>query len=201
MARRAAVRTAPWIVVLVAGSLAMAACSPSGSPTSSFASVASSPEATPSDSVAPTDDAGPFGCTLPINGVGSTVRAQIADVQVSEHDGFDRITFEFVEGIPQFSIDAATPPLTQDPSGLPIEVQGNAFWRIVLHGGTKLSPEGGITYDGPTDFTPGYQKLVELREAGDFEAVSTWYAGLTDEACIRVITQAGPSRLTIDVQH
>ena len=44
-------------------------------------------------------------------------------------------------------------------------------------------------------------KLVELVEGGDFEAVSTWFAGMSSESCIRVITLGEPPRLVIDIEH
>ena len=63
--------------------------------------------------------------------------------------------------------------------------------------------EGTSSYDGPTDFDPGFATLVDLVEGGDFEAQSTWYLGLSREACVRVIrlTDDGAPRLVIDVEH
>ena len=127
--------------------------------------------------------------------------ASSSDVRVGEHDAYDRITFEFANGIPEFSIEEAEPPFTQDASGLPLEVDGSYFWKIVLRGGTKVSPDGGITYDGPTEFAPGYARLVHLVEGGDFEAVSTWYVGMSATSCIRVAALNDPSRLVIDIEH
>ncbi|MEO6578811.1 MAG: hypothetical protein ABIO99_07940, partial [Candidatus Limnocylindria bacterium] len=59
------------------------------------------------------------------------------------------------------------------------------------------------SYDGSTEFRPGLPSLVHLIEGGDFEAQSTWYLGLTSEACVRVLqlTDDGPPRLVIDIQH
>jgi hypothetical protein len=128
-------------------------------------------------------------------------RAQITDVRVGTHDGYDRVVFEFDSGIPQFTLEEATPPLLRDPSGLEIDVEGNAFWRLVMHGGTAALPDGGASYNGPTDFTPNFPKLSELVSAGDFEAVSSWYIGLDDESCVRVLTLNEPSRLVIDIEQ
>ena len=63
--------------------------------------------------------------------------------------------------------------------------------------------EGTSSYDGPTEFDPGFETLVDLVEGGDFEAQSTWYLGLAREACVRVIrlTDDGAPRLVIDVEH
>jgi hypothetical protein len=161
----------------------------------------SSPPASADPSSEPTDDLGPFACDYPVTGVGTVPLALITDIRVGAHDGYDRVVFQFNDGIPQFRLDEAIPPLLADGSGLPIEVDGNAFWQLVMQGGTRVNPEGGFSYAGPTDFTPGFNKLTQLVTGGDFEAVSTWYFGLEASSCVRVITLTNPSRLVIDVEH
>ncbi len=149
----------------------------------------------------PTASLEPFACSLPVESGGTTDRAQLTDVRVGQHDGYDRIVFEFEGGIPPYTISESTPPFTEDPSGLPIEVEGSYVWQIVLNGGTKMTPDGSSSYDGPTDLTPGFDKLVELVEGGDFEALSTWYAGMSADSCIRVMNLDGVPRLVIDIEH
>ena len=78
-------------------------------------------------------------------------------------------------------------------------VAGKDFLVFILRGGTGLGPSGRVTYDGPTDFTPGYPILVQFVQAGDFEAQSEWVAGLTGPVCIRVFTLTGPDRLVVDL--
>jgi len=205
------------IAALIAAlSLALVACTP-GSPTGSAAeatptaiasespgesqvppSVDESVEPAPSDE--PTDGLGPFACSA-VSSPGPTARAQITDVRVGTHTGFDRVVIEFVGGIPQYIVEPATPPFFQDASGLPLTVNGDAFWHVVLNGGTKVSPEGGITYSGETEFSPGYPQLVHVIEGGDFEAVSNWYIGTNETACARVLTLSAPDRLVIDLEH
>ena len=179
-----------------ASASAAASASASSAPTAS----ASASEST-APSAEPSDDQGPFSCTLPVTAAGTVDRAQITDIRVGTHDGYDRIAIEFDAGIPEYRIEAATPPFTQDPSGLPMNVAGSAFWKMVLNGGTIVSPDGGTTYGGSRDFKPGFPKLVEFVTGGDFEAVSTWYIGLSDVSCIRVQALSSPSRLVIDIQH
>ena len=89
-------------------------------------------------------------------------------------------------GCPEISLDRATPPFTEDASGLPIDVEGTSFLRLTMRGGTKQTEDGTSSYDGPTDFDPAFPMLVDLTEGGDFEAQSTWYLGLNGEACPRV---------------
>jgi hypothetical protein len=203
--------TAPLFVlsILVAGCSGLGS-SPSASPIASggaSASVIQSAAATASGAASesqaaePSGDLGAFICTLPVSDPGTATRSQITEVRVGTHEDYDRITFEFDAGIPQYDVEAATPPFFADPSGLPLEVAGSAFWRISLIGGTKVTPDGVVTYSGPTNFVPRFAALVQLKEGGDFEAVSTWYVGLTDTSCIRVLTLSEPDRLVIDIQH
>jgi hypothetical protein len=212
--RHAPVGTIAWATALIA-LLALAACTP-GSATSSptatalasasgsagaseTAAPSTEPSAAPSDE--PTDDLPDFSCDMPTSGVGTVAIAHLLDVRVGEHPGFDRVVFEFDEGIPAFTIDDASPPFTEDASGLPLEVEGDAFWSLRLDGGTKQGEDGGATYGGPTDFQPDFEQLVHLTEGGDFEAVSTWYLGLQGETCLRVLTLGDPARLVIDIEH
>ena len=165
-------------------------------PASVPASVAPSAEPVPSDAL------GPFSCDLPVVEDATVGRAQIVDVRVGTHPGYDRVVFEFADGLPEISLDRATPPFTQDASGLPIDVEGTSFLRLTMRGGTKQTEDGTSSYDGPTDFDPAFPMLVDLTEGGDFEAQSTWYLGLNGEACPRVIllTEDGAPRLVIDVE-
>jgi hypothetical protein len=189
--------------LIVISAIVLAGCrsAPGGGPASGEPSASASVSVSTAPSAEPSDDQGPFACALPVTAIGTTPRAQITDIRVGEHDGYDRIVFEFAAGIPDHLIEAAMPPFIQDPSGLPMNVAGSAFWKIVMNGGTIMSPDGGVTYSGPPSFSPGFSKLVQLVSGGDFEAVSTWYVGLSDVSCLRVQTLSSPSRLVIDIQH
>lgn len=167
---------------------------PSGGPASVPPSL--SPSAAPSE-----EDLGPFACAFPIEERVEAVHTQLVDVRVGEHDGYDRVVFEFDNGIPEYVLSEAEPPYTEDPSGLPMEVEGAAVLHLSLIGGTRWDTEYDATYDGPLSFDPGFDKLVHLVEAGDFEAVSSWYIGLSGASCVRVLALDGPDRLVIDIEH
>jgi hypothetical protein len=156
------------------------------------------PSATPSE---PTESLPPFACTPSLSVPSTTDRAQISDVRVGTHNGYDRVVFEFAAGIPDVVIEGVLPPFYADPSGLELPVAGTAFLRVTMHGASKMSPEGSVTYSGSTNFQPGFDRLVQLIEGGDFEAVSTWYLGLDGAGCYRVLTLADPSRLAIDFER
>ena len=159
-------------------------------------SLSAAPSAEPSEDALPA-----FGCTFPLVGDGTVPRAQLADVRVGTHDGYDRIVFEYQDGLPELEVNRATPPLLEDGSGFEMDVAGESFLQIVLRGGTKQTEAGGTSYSGSTEFTPGFDQLVELEEGGDFEAVNTWYAGVASDACVRGFTLDDPPRIVIDVEH
>ncbi len=185
---------------------------PTAAPTpTATASPVASPSVTTATSPAPTAPEPtvglvPFDCALPVLMPATVNRAQITDVRVGNHgagsSGYDRIVFEFQRtGTPEVTLRAGTPPFTHDPSGLQLPVQGSSFLVLVLHGATAITPEGKMTYTGLTDFKPGFPSLTEFTQAGDFEAVSEWVAGLTGPSCHRVFVLQNPSRLVIDLQH
>jgi hypothetical protein len=179
------------------GAAQSATAAPSGgeSPSESADASVATPDPVPSE------DLGEFSCELPIVEDPSVPLANIIDVRVGAHEGYDRVVFEFEQGTPELTLDRALPPFTQDGSGFPIDVEGESFLRLIMRGGSKQTDAGTSSYDGPTDFDPGLPAIVDLIEGGDFERQSTWYFGLTAESCVRVILLADPARLVIDVEH
>jgi hypothetical protein len=130
------------------------------------------------------------------------VTALLIDVQTGEHEGFDRITFEFSGGVPGFRVEYVEPPIHADPSDLLIEIAGDAFIRIRMEPAAGYDPDTGTpTYNGPLELTPGFASLVEAERMGDFEGVLQWVLGLTEKTDFRVETLEGPPRLVIDVAH
>src|SRR5438477_6079208 len=63
------------------------------------------PTSSPTASADVTESLAPFICALPISGAATTPRAQITDLRVGEHAGFDRIVFEFTAETPAYTIE------------------------------------------------------------------------------------------------
>jgi hypothetical protein len=198
-----AIATAALLTVLAAcqaispataGTPSAATSASAGATASAQASASSQP------TTQPTDDLGKFSCDFPIKGKATVQRAQLVNVRVGTHAGYDRVVFEFATGVPAFNLKQATPPLREDASGRELDVDGNTFWQLVMRDTSRFDLAGHANLTR-TDFTPGFPKLSELIEGGDFEAVSTWYFGLDAESCVRVLTLDNPSRLVFDIQH
>jgi hypothetical protein len=212
----------PTLVVVLAACAAPAANVPSapeipsiGGPSASPSASASpsqaaseSPSASPSASSSaapiPSEDLGAFTCELPIVEAATVwPPANIADVRVGTHDGYDRAVWEFVQGLPEYQLERINPPFLHDPTGEPVEVAGTSFLRLIMRGGTRETIDHTSSWDGPRAFHPDFATLVDLVEGGDFEAQSTWYFGLTEEECVRILTlnDDGSARLVIDIEH
>jgi hypothetical protein len=179
----------------VRGSAAYAELTTSLAPTT--AALTSAPAAALADGL------GPFTCSLPISRAASGIGlppgslAQPTTARVAGQSGYDRIVFEYSgTALPSLSVTSVTPPFTTDPKGAPLTVSGKVFLGIVFHN------VPGITsgYSGPTSFKAGLPVLTDLELRGDFEGVQQWVAGLSGQACVRVFTLTGPSRLVIDLK-
>jgi hypothetical protein len=170
-------------------------------PSSGPSEDAGPPAPSASEVAVPSDELGEFSCDLPIVEDASVAIANIVDVRIGTHEGFDRVVFEFEQGTPELTLSRAEPPFAADGSGLPVEVDGASFLALVMRGGTVQTDEGTSSYDGPTEFTDDAPALVNLVEGGDFERQSTWYFGLAGEDCVRVFLLEDPYRLVIDIEH
>lgn len=129
--------------------------------------------------------------------------AQLVGVRVGSHDGYDRVVFEFRGGVPGYDVAYLDGPPTEDGSGRPVEVAGDAVLsvRMTPASGVRFSPDGyEATYTGP-DRLEGEDlgSILEVVRAGDFEAQSTWLLGTSSERPFVVSTLEEPARLIVDV--
>jgi hypothetical protein len=137
-----------------------------------------------------------------------TAPAEIAEtallerVAVAGHDGYDRVVFQFRNGVPGYQVRYAEPPLREDGSGNVVTLDGVAFVVIRMEpaSGFDLSvPEGEMVYTGPRRLPgTGTSVVREIVRTGDFEAVLTWAVGLDARVPYRVLTLDDPSRIVVD---
>ena len=168
--------------------------------TTTSASTTAAPTPLPTLSPSGTD-LGAFSCLDQSGGANVGSAMQLAAVRVAHQPGFDRIVFELA---PQAGASAHLPAYTvsrqasakfvKDPSGLPVTMRGSSGLRIVFHGASATS------YSGSRDLTPNLPVVQEVEQLGDFEAVLSWGAGLSQASCIRTLELSNPTRLVIDVQ-
>ena len=167
--------------------------------TSASASTTAAPTPLPTQPAA--TDLGAFSCLDHSGGTNSGPAMQLAAVRVAHQTGFDRIVFEFAPQagatahIPAYTVSRqASAKFVKDPSGLPVTMRGSAGLRIVFHGAS------GATSYSSRDQIVNLPVVQEVEQLGDFEAVLSWGAGLSQPSCIRTLELPNPTRLVIDVQ-
>ena len=169
--------------------------------TSGSASTTAAP--TPLPTVPPSGtDLGAFSCLDHSGGADSGPAMQLTAVRVAHQTGYDRIVFEFAPQagatahIPAYTVSRqASAKFVKDPSGQLVTMRGSAGLRIVLHGAS-----GATSYTGNRDQIVNLPVVQEVEQLGDFEAVLSWGAGLSQASCIRTLELSNPTRLVIDVQ-
>jgi len=147
-------------------------------------------------------DLGAFSCVDHGGGTDIGPAMQLTAVRVAHQTGYDRIVFEFAPQagasahIPAYTVSRqASAKFVRDPSGLPVTMRGSAGLRIVFHGAS-----GATSYTGSRDQVVNLPVVQEVEQLGDFEAVLSWGAGLSQASCIRTLELSNPTRLVIDVQ-
>jgi hypothetical protein len=168
--------------------------------TSGSASTTAAPTPLPTLSPSGTD-LGAFSCLDHSGGANTGSAMQLTAVRVAHQPGYDRIVFEFAPQagatahVPAYTVSRqASAKFVKDPSGLPVTMRGSAGLRIVFHGASATS------YSGSRDLTYTLPAVQEVEQLGDFEAVLSWGAGLSQPSCIRTLELSNPIRLVIDVQ-
>ena len=158
---------------------------------------------TPAATVSPSGTGlGPFTCADHSGGADSGTAMQLTHVRVAHQPGYDRIVFEFAPPagstahLPAYTVSRqASAQFVKDASGQPVTMRGSAGLHIVFHGAS-----GATSYTDSRDQTPGLPVVQEVEQLGDFEAVLSWGAGLSQASCLRTLELSNPTRLVIDVQ-
>ncbi len=124
----------------------------------------------------------------------------ITDVRVGTHDGFDRVTFEYVgEGELGWRVVYEDEPLG-DGSGEPIDFDGTVGLRVVLSF-VALPPDA--TAETFLDDVPGPAGgfINEVVNDSIFEGYQTFVVGLDQEVPYRIGRLDDPMRVVIDLVH
>jgi hypothetical protein len=121
------------------------------------------------------------------------------DVRVGEHDGYDRMVFEFAgDDLPGYRIEYVS-AAAQCGSGMNVPLQGSAILEVSFNNTVAHDLSGPTVVN--SNPTPGFPMLKELRGVCDFEGIVQWAAGVGSMQPFRVFELSSPTRLVIDVRH
>jgi hypothetical protein len=150
------------------------------------------------------EGAGTAPVSAPAAGASTALLERVA---VARHEGYDRVVFQFRNGLPGYRVAYEESPLREDGSGEPIELAGTAFVVVRMEpasGFDVSTGEGELVYGGPRRISgseTGTSVARELVRTGDFEAVLGWAVGLEDRVDFRVLTLENPARLVVDFRN
>jgi hypothetical protein len=174
-----------------------------GSDSTSATTTATTPGTT-TDGIDPLADAS----TDPVEGAAAgSETALLERIAVGRHEGYDRVVFQFKNNLPGYRVEYVEPPLTEDGSGKPVSVSGNAVVVVRMEPASGFdlnTAEGVMVYKGPRRIegaSAGTSVVEELVRTGDFEAVLSWAIGLSDKVDFRVTTATSPARLIVDFRN
>jgi hypothetical protein len=133
-------------------------------------------------------------------------QAKVTNVRTGQHYCFDRLVIDLNGPVAGYTV-RYVPQVTQDGSGQPVPLRGQAFLQVTVNA-PAYDENGNPTYN-PADKNElanvtGYQTFRQVAWAGSFEGYSSLGLGVRARLPFRVFTLAGPdagSRLVIDVAH
>lgn len=126
---------------------------------------------------------------------------RLVAIRAAHHPGYDRIVFEFAGRLPERLWARWVTRVTEDASGRPVRVQGNAFIEVTMFPvlAHEMDPPFGTTY-GPRRRAFDLPNIAHLVNSGDYEAVVSFGIGLMRRTEILRRWRLGdPSRFVIDV--
>ena len=122
----------------------------------------------------------------------------LTDIRAGHHPGFDRLVFQFSGPLPAHRTVRYVRKVIGDASGRPILVTGNARLEVRFSAASGHDQSGHSTY-GPARRAFALPNLIQVVNAGDFEAHLGFGIGLARKEHVHVFTLASPSRVVIDV--
>ena len=123
----------------------------------------------------------------------------LTQITAAHHPGYDRLVFTFRGGVPSQHTAKYVSQVIADPSGLPVSVVGNAKLLVRFYAANGHNEMGKGTY-GATSRTFALPGIIQVKQAGDFEAVLTFGVGVARAETFHMFTLTKPSRVVIDLR-
>jgi hypothetical protein len=182
--------------------------------TSDASTATDAASATLSPSPSASSSAGRTAPTSTVAASGPAVPAAVAEqgaavvraIRVADQGAFDRVVLEYTGTFGLWSVRYVD-KVTNDPIGDVVPLKGAAFLDVRVQDATFdniFQVGGAIThaaYTGPHRVEAGLTTVMEIADAGDFEAVMGVGIGVTRAAGFTAYRLSNPSRLVIDIAH
>jgi hypothetical protein len=126
--------------------------------------------------------------------------ATLQEVRTSPHPGFDRMVFEFREGLPGYEVRYLDKTASQCGSGEEVRTDGAGQILVRLHTAQAHTDDGKATV-AERDRALGLPAIKQAKLICDFEGYVDWVLGVADRRPFRVMELSEPARLIVDVRH
>jgi len=123
----------------------------------------------------------------------------LVQISAAHHPGYDRLVFQFSGGLPAQRSVRYVSAIIADGSGLPVSVVGSALLQVRFSAANGHDAHGHGTY-GAARRTFPLPGIIQVVNAGDFEAVLSFGVGVARAEPVHMFTLTGPSRVVIDVR-
>ena len=121
----------------------------------------------------------------------------LVGIRAAHHPGYDRIVFDFRNGLPTRVRVRYVDRLVADPSGQPVRISGRGILQVVFNP-AKAHDASGPTAPARTQYA--LPNIMTAVRAGDFEGYTTYGIGLAKKTTFHVFTLRSPARVVIDVR-
>ncbi|MHA7132473.1 AMIN-like domain-containing (lipo)protein [Oerskovia turbata] len=214
-------RLRPAALAVLAVLLTLPACASAddgadGSPSSTSASSESStpattPSATDSPSVSPTDttddDSSTTAPPFPANSEADLADASpgaaltVTDIRIGRHDGFDRVVYELGgTGTPGWRVEYV-PEALDDGSGEVVDVAGSGTLLVSISGSGYPHETGQTEFSASPVRAAGTQQVEEVVFRGVFEGYAKSFIGTdTADNPFRVYALTNPTRVVVEIR-
>jgi hypothetical protein len=122
----------------------------------------------------------------------------LVDVRAFRRSTYDRVVWEFRGGLPATRFARYVPELTEDGSGEPIRIAGDAILQLTVFQANAHDESGTTT--AQRRLVLGGGNVIEVVQSGDFEATVSYGVGLARRQSFRLFTLRSPDRVVLDVR-
>lgn len=120
-------------------------------------------------------------------------------IRAAHHPGYDRLVFEFRGRLPAERSVRYVSQVIADPSGKVVPLAGSAKLLVRFFAANGHTLSGQSSY-GPARRTYALPGIIQVANAGDFEAVLRFGVGVSRKEPVHAFALTNPSRYVIDIR-
>ena len=121
-------------------------------------------------------------------------------VRAASNAGYDRVVFEFRDGVPGHHLEYIGKPVRDCGAGDVKPIDGDGWLEVRMYPAYAHTEEGQPTVP-QRELRPGLPIVREVERTCDFEAVVTWVIGVASPNQYRAFELQAPPRLVVDIDH